>query len=525
MADRDVKIAIQTVADTTGAKDAQQAFAELEAEVKRLQAEVKRMSKLLEDANNNPLKRLPKNTEDAGKGMRQMGMLANQASYQLGDFFTQIEMGTGMVRAFSQQAPQLIGAVSMAGVVSAKTAMTLAGIGAAIPIAAIALPMLSEALLGTADAASSAGDEYGKVLEVISKTDIERIDKANRAIVGGMTNAKALRLDLSNLTTAENEYSLAALGNAQNLRTAQENLNVVLGIRVDKYRQIREAENAEKALRDERERQEIAKQQAAIAKQEQELEDKKAAFAANQAKADALATSLAATREKKYQLDVAQQGYKSAAEDAPKAMDWIGSANLKAGKTPWDVYERGQSADMAARNAESVGKLAEAVGKSVETLKTELDKLKEPVSGTLAQQAAEVAGMANQLESDRQALSINLSKISETAKVGDFKAKSDEAVQVSSQLASDAQSMVSDFTTGNAKVQAQIEVLKAAIPNGIDLKEIPKVAKAMSEIAMAIRIGFADTTSHNKEILQTMATYQAELQRQKISLESLKATR
>ncbi len=67
---------------------------------------------------NTVAKRLPatvKQLPQVGRGFGRMGFQVQNASYQLQDFIVQVQGGTSATRAFSQQAPQLLGAFGAVG--------------------------------------------------------------------------------------------------------------------------------------------------------------------------------------------------------------------------------------------------------------------------------------------------------------------------------------------------------------------------------------------------------------------------
>lgn len=228
--DTDIKIGITTTADTAGAEKTTQALTKTTQALK----ETGNASTAL------PAKIGPvsASTVTMGNNMGKMGMLANQASYQIGDFFTQVEMGTSPVRAFSQQAPQLLGALSMAGVLSARAAMAFTGIGAAIPLAVMALPYLTQWLGLAGDKAGESGEkakQAAEKAEAASKKAAEAAKAAAlaaewkqweegwKAWVGGLDD-ESEAIDRQNLKLKANADLKAAMGSAEaRLQTAKAN--------------------------------------------------------------------------------------------------------------------------------------------------------------------------------------------------------------------------------------------------------------------------------------------------------------
>lgn len=142
MAGQKVAIDIKTTADVSGVKTAEQAFEDLQVEVKPLQAEVLRISEALQDANNNNLEKVPKHADAAGESMDKMGRFATQAGFQITDFAVQVQGGQSAITAFSQQFPQLLGAIEQSGLnlqtLGSEILSMSVGIGTAISMGAVA---------------------------------------------------------------------------------------------------------------------------------------------------------------------------------------------------------------------------------------------------------------------------------------------------------------------------------------------------------------------------------------------------
>lgn len=114
MADKDIKISIKTKADTSGVDKA-------DASVKKFNAEIARTENT--SAGLKPLEgrieRLGRTAANASGGMSNLGNVINQIGYQATDFAVQVQNGTSAITAFSQQAPQAIGAITMLGTAGA----------------------------------------------------------------------------------------------------------------------------------------------------------------------------------------------------------------------------------------------------------------------------------------------------------------------------------------------------------------------------------------------------------------------
>ena len=132
MANRKVTINIATTANTSGADQAAAA-----------------MDKLAVSSN-----KATTAAEMSGKGASRVGQLAGQAGFQIQDFAVQVGAGTSALTAFSQQAPQLLGAFGPAGAIA----------GAVVAIGAIAAKVFLS-MVDDAKAAGEAAKEAGEDLQ------------------------------------------------------------------------------------------------------------------------------------------------------------------------------------------------------------------------------------------------------------------------------------------------------------------------------------------------------------------------
>lgn len=109
-----------------------------------------------------------------------LGSVVNQAGYQFTDFAIQVQSGTSAVTAFAQQAPQLAGALSQAGILAG-------GVGTAISVGvaagAIGFQVLSNsyrAMMADIDNAKKAEENYNAQLR--ANSDLRKqIAERNRA--------------------------------------------------------------------------------------------------------------------------------------------------------------------------------------------------------------------------------------------------------------------------------------------------------------------------------------------------------
>jgi hypothetical protein len=432
MAGRTFEIGIKTTADTSGATQAQRAIDELNPGVRKLGTE----------------------TETSGKNVGKLGMLTNQAGYQLGDFFTQVEMGTGVVRAFSQQAGQMAGALSSAGVLSAKMAMTFAGIGAALPIVAIALPIISDAFSDVSEKVKRSADEIiGKLKEISDKAGKETAEELQRTFESAENAAQAViktAQSWDTLKQAEEDARTAGLSNAQKVLAAQDTINTALGLSVDLTKEKLELE---RQSREEAARQNTSHQVAGMAKavgavgvKAEELSRVEAEIA--RLKEDAATTARGISRMTELIREEAAMGSEATVQALEKSRaEMVGKADATS-KRIAELQSAATNLETAVTEAtntanDKIAGAQKSIERIAETLQTDelvasaaqLDKLQKEQAATLketlaniqpvtaAQQAAfqelqQIASDGLVTANETQALGANLSKLIGGVQVG-----------------------------------------------------------------------------------------------------------
>jgi hypothetical protein len=168
----------------------------------------------------------------AGRSTNQLGVVAQQTGYQVGDFLVQIQSGANPMMAFGQQATQLVGVLPLLsaqlGISAGRLMGIAAGLGIAIPlVTAIAGFMLrsgkaTKSLSESLDDAVSSLDEYISMMEKAGDMGADGFSEVRESIIGTSEAYKSLILlaklqASSDLTSGLTAVSEAASDSAAEL--------------------------------------------------------------------------------------------------------------------------------------------------------------------------------------------------------------------------------------------------------------------------------------------------------------------
>ena len=118
-----------------------------------------------------------RNTGQAARSTNQLGVVAQQTGYQVGDFLVQIQSGANPMMAFGQQATQLVGVLPLLSEQLGVSAARLMGISAVLGIAIPLLTAVASFMLRSGKEAEDAADSLS-----IFKSSM---DSANKSIKTG----------------------------------------------------------------------------------------------------------------------------------------------------------------------------------------------------------------------------------------------------------------------------------------------------------------------------------------------------
>lgn len=127
------------------------------------------------------IEQLGKQTVTTTGQTKNWGMATSAMSYQMQDFAVQVGSGTSALTDFAQQAPQLIGGLSMAGVMTGGVSIAMSALAVAIPIALFGGKALWSSFSSGADDARKKTDALADRLKDVSKIYKEFEDAAKDA--------------------------------------------------------------------------------------------------------------------------------------------------------------------------------------------------------------------------------------------------------------------------------------------------------------------------------------------------------
>ena len=136
-------------------------------------------------------------TAMAAGRMNQMGVVTQQAGYQIGDFLVQVQSGTNAFVAFGQQATQLVGILPLMGAgFMGLSQMALVGLSAGLGIAIPLVTALGGAFMRTRNEAEATGGRFTTVEQAIDslKQKADEATTSMRLLSEGIANVEQARI-------------------------------------------------------------------------------------------------------------------------------------------------------------------------------------------------------------------------------------------------------------------------------------------------------------------------------------------
>lgn len=463
---------------------------------------------------------LSNEAKTGGKNIGNMGMLANQASFQIGDFFTQVEMGTSAVRAFSQQAPQMLGALQMAGVMSGPATLAVAGIGAAIPIATIALSGLSKMFTSSA----VASDDMAARIKTNAETSAESLGKILDAQFDAIKKSQeqddARKQNWTARDAAKDQAATAAIESADKLHEVSVRVNSQLGISENSYDKIADAnaraQRSAELANDEAQRAEKAKVEA-LQKTQDALGE---VWNKQYASVVTVNEQLQAEREK---LKVIQAQKKDLAEIAGRDPGMMRIAYLQA--TGTDPGLLASQKDLHRKANDAREQLAND-GTEEET-KNRIKKLQERLASyeaELAQSGNATEKAVNALEDQKAAADEQIARLQQLLQ-DDNKVRFIEFMEQMASARGDEMAKAAEGLHATNEAGAKIiGDINNIVAGGVQANELPALQQTMLAVQAGLRSGVIEMNGSMRSLLELTASMSIQMASQKAQIEAMKRT-
>lgn len=480
MASKKVNIQIDTRANTSGAKQAEQA--------------IDAVSSASRQAETASAAAAAASTKQAA-GTSRVGQVASQAGFQVQDFAVQVAGGTSALTAMAQQAPQFLGVFGPGGAIA----------GALIAVGAVATKVFMSMRDESADTAAQAetlADAIEQIGDNAAKAVSRDIDFGLKQIDAATEQAQELIGAFDDITDASNAATLASLSNAEKIRQAEIEIRKLRGEQVDEIANITAATEAEAAARAELGRQEIEAQRKRLADAQQAEEIAQQAFLAKQSE--------------KTQAELALQAETRKLELLRAQRDELEKQAKERGK-----FTEGEIPFMATGRAEIAQKQLEdpVFRQMLDLQQKKVDQLEAEIKGALTEQAQQSLDALNSFrlatQTVTETIAIEIPRIEESLQAESVKAQVSGLAEIGKQAAKDIDALVENVKPENTGQAAALESLKQATADGqITANETAKVAAALQTLngLMGTQMGTAATNTD--KLIQTVSAMQRRLDAQ-----------
>jgi len=389
--------------------------------------------------------------------------------------------GTSAVRAFSQQAPQLLSAFGPWGVVA----------GTAVAVAA---PLIAS-LFQVGEAAEAAGVSVEEMTTAI--------EEANQRLIEGITGSLAQQLDehvklrtsIAETSAAERAAERSTLDNDELIRQSKNRITEALGFQIDKYKEIEELAAAEAAKRKLQTAQAIAVEKESFEKARLAREDAQAAVATErqkmaellqqQEKASAeLAILLAKRAELQKTVDARPPFY------SPDAV----------GKADADRAQRQIDNPIFATRIQELQDQVNQIGESLAGF--------EGQTGTLRDLNVRLQEKINSEVEAKQVMETNITRLEQEQATKDFAARAKTVADKQEQQAKDLTEAVTQIeTTTQAGEAAKQTIQQAAADGKITADESQRVAQATTQLIGQTQAGLANAGANTQQVIGMMRAF------------------
>lgn len=489
MASKKVNIQIDTRANTSGAKQAEQA--------------IDAVSSASRQAETASAAAAAASTKQAA-GTSRVGQVASQAGFQVQDFAVQVAGGTSALTAMAQQAPQFLGVFGPGGAIA----------GALIAVGAVAtkvfMSMRDESAY-TAAQAETLADAIEQIGDNAAKAVSRDIDFGLKQIDAATEQAQELIGAFDDITDASNAATLASLSNAEKIRQAEIEIRKLRGEQVDEIANITAATEAEAAARAELGRQEIEAQRKRLADAQQAEEIAEQDFRAKQSLKTQAELLL---QEENKRLAVLRQ-----------QRDELEKQAKERGK-----FAEGEIPFMATGRAEIAQKQLEdpVFRQMLDLQQKKVDQLEAEIKGALTEQAQQSLDVLNSFrlatQTVAETIAIEIPRIEETLQAESVKAQVSGLAEIGQQAAKDIDALVENVKPENTGQAAALESLKQATADGqITANETAKVAAALQTLNGLMGTSMTTSNANVQALIQAVTTLNQRTLDQKRQIDSLNA--
>lgn len=414
----------------------------------------------------------------AAAGLNMRSTISN-VGYQIQDFAVQTASGTSAVRAFGQQAPQLLSAFGPWGIVA----------GTAVAVAA---PLITS-LFQLGETAEEAGFKVEDMAEAIELANQRLIQGLTEGLAAQVRDQAALRESFAETEKAQGEAAKSTLENDERIRQSKISIAEALGLQIDRYKEIDALAAADAAKRKLEADQAIATENARLEKARQDRADAEAA------KASVL------QRQQEIQRALQKAEEELAAARAERAR--LQSIADKGGGIFNDPVQNAEAANAKNRldNVVAKQKLAE-----LEDLVKQLSASNEQfegVNGLLREANVKIQETINREADTAAAVKIKVQELEQNRAVEDELAKLDTFKARQDQQAKDLSAAVEQIETTTAAGEAAKQTLLGAAADGkITADETQRVAQATGQLIAQMQAGLATAGSNTQQVLGILRT-------------------
>lgn len=463
----------------------------------------------------------------ADKAKRQTASKMQQAGFQVADIATQVSGGTSLLQAFSQQAPQLLGAFGPTGAIA----------GAFVGLAALGVQVFfksgesAKLLSEKADeAAKLIKDGLGEVIRGIS----EDYDFGKTNMQNAQTYSQTLFDTFVKIAEKQREFSKQSLENSKELRKTELELAESMGLNVDKKNELARSSKEDAAIRKQQLDSDIAAQNEIIAKAELEKQQADEKKQKQQELVDGKTQELEVARIRLNQIEQEraklkikadeQKSYLQEAWDLVKAWSFIDDKVRKPGDVSLTSMQT-QGAFTATQKLNSPVQTAER-----SYLEQKVKELDESLKNTgqfgadLVKAIQDSATASINLDTALKTASAEIKSLENTSAVTEIGAAVDLIKTQNEERSAKVETLIQGVNPVTSGEKAAMDVLQAALSDHeIKISEVPKVSAALSTLSAKISEAYQGQSQTVAEMITALNMSVLQSQQNLREIQSIKA--